>query len=482
MNWKVILHFNGYLLIFLGVSLIFPLAAGLYYHDDSFRPLLYAMATVIASGAGLVVFNRPRSGEAINRREGMVAVALGWTAAGVAGALPFYFGGVLPSFTDALFESVSGFTTTGASVLTNIEGVSKGYLFWRSFIHWLGGMGIIVLSLAILPLIGVGGMELYKAEVPGPMPDKLQPRIKETAKTLWKVYIVFTLCQIFLLKAGGMSLFDCLCHTFATMATGGFSTRNLSIGSFNSAYIDGVIILFMMLAGINFTLHYRMLKGEGLAFWKDAECRFFLVLVAAMTLIVTWNIYGPVYATIGIALRHGAFQVVSIITTTGFATADFEVWPGLSQLILFLCMFIGASAGSTTGAIKCIRVLLCLKYCYRELFSLIHPKAVSYVKIVDKTVPDDIMRSVMGFLSLYMLIFIVCSLLLGAMGIDAVTSATAVATTLGNVGPGFGTVGPLDNFFHLPAAGKWVLTWCMLLGRLEIYTLIILLVPEFWRK
>jgi trk system potassium uptake protein TrkH len=482
MSWKKILNITGFLTFFLGLSMGFPLAVGIGFSDGSALPVMYAMIVTLVSGAGLIFFSRSSAEETIDKREAMVAVALCWLAAGFAGALPFYFGQVLPSFTDAVFESFSGFTTTGASVLSAVEAVAPGYLLWRSFIQWLGGMGIIVLSLAILPLLGVGGMQLYIAEVPSPVPDKLQPRVRETAKTLWKVYILFSLCELLLLQACGLNLFDALCHTFTTMPTGGFSTRNLSIAAYESVYVDGVIILFMLFAGINFSLHYQMLRGKTLAFWKDTECRFFLLLVAVLIALVSWDVFGSIYETFGSALRYSAFQVVSIITTTGFATADYEVWPALSQLILFICMFIGASAGSTGGGMKCVRILLGIKYCYKELFSLIHPKAVSHVKLAGKTIPEDVMRSIMGFLCLYVLLFVVCSMLLAAMGVDAVTSVGAVAASLGNIGPGFGEVGPLDNFSSIPLAGKWVLAWCMLLGRLEIYTIIILLVPEFWKK
>lgn len=482
MRWKKILNITGYLTLFVGLSMVLPLVVGLGYADGSFRPLLHAMLVTLAVGAGLIFFSRSADDEAIDKREAMVVVALCWLSAGFAGALPFYFGGVLPSFTDAVFESISGFTTTGASVLTAIEGVAPGYLLWRSFIQWLGGMGIIVLSLAILPLLGVGGMQLYVAEVPSPVPDKLQPRIRETARTLWKVYILFSVSELILLKICGLTLFDALCHTFTTMPTGGFSTRNLSIAAYDSVYVDWVVVLFMLFAGINFSLHFQMLRAKPMAFWRDTECRFFLLLVAGLVAVIAWNLYGSVYDTIGSAVRYSSFQVVSIITTTGFATADYEVWPALSQLILFVCMFIGASAGSTGGGMKCVRILLGIKYCYKELFSLVHPKAVTHVKLAGKTVPEEVLRSIMGFLFLYIVLFGVCSMIMAAMGVDAVTSVAAVAASLGNIGPGFGAVGPLDNFACLPVAGKWLLAWCMLLGRLEIYTMIILLVPEFWKK
>ena len=409
-------------------------------------------------------------------------MALAWTLAGFFGALPFYFAEQFGPFVDAFFESVSGFTTTGSSILSNIEGVPKGILFWRSLIQWMGGMGIIVLSIAILPFLGVGGMQLYKAEVPSPVPDKLKPRIQDTAKALWKVYVIFTVAEIALLLAGGMTPYDAVSHALTTMPTGGFSPKNASVAHYDSAYIDAVIIFFMFAAGLNFSLHYQFLRGKPLAFWKDTECRVFCGGVVALTFVVTLDIYGDVYDSIGKALQYASFQVVSILTTTGFATADYEQWPAMSQLILLVCMFLGGCAGSTGGGVKWLRAMLCFKYCYRELFALIHPRAVSHVKIDSKSVPEEVMRSVMGFLALYLGIFLISAVALAGIGVDFVTSFGAVAATLGNIGPGFGTVGPVENFATIPVAGKWLLVWCMLLGRLEIFTVLIMVVPEFWRK
>jgi trk system potassium uptake protein TrkH len=343
-------------------------------------------------------------------------------------------------------------------------------------------MGIIVLSIAILPFLGVGGMQLYKAEVPSPVPDKLKPRIRDTAMVLWKVYAIFSGAQIILLMLGGMTLFDACCHAFTTMPTGGFSPWNTSVAHFDSVYIDAVIILFMLFAGINFSLHFQLFRGRPLVFWKDAECRFFLATVLILVALVTWDIWGPVYRSLGDALRYGFFQVVSIITTTGYATADYEKWPAMSQLILLLCMIIGASAGSTGGGIKCLRIMLCFKYCYRELFSMVHPRAVTTIKIGGQAVPEDVMRSVLGFILLYLGLFGIACILLAAAGVDFVTAIGAVAACIGNIGPGFGAVGPAENFAQIPVMGKWLLIWCMLLGRLEVFTILILFVPEFWRK
>ena len=462
--------------------MVVPFSFAFFTQDPSLLPLLKAIGTTLAGGGLLAFIFRRARADIISQREGMAIVALGWAGIGLFGAMPFYFSGPPFSFVNAFFESVSGFTTTGSSILTDIEKVSRGLLLWRSFIQWLGGMGIIVLSIAILPFLGVGGMQLYKAEVPSPVPDKLKPRIRETALVLWKVYSVFTAAEVFLLWIAGMSVFDALNHAFTTMPTGGFSTKNASVAAFQSVYIDTIIIVFMLLAGINFSLHYQMLKGRPLSFWKDTECRFFLAICTILTLVVGINVYHTVYPDVGLSLRYAAFQVISIVTTTGYATADYELWPAMSQVILFLCMFAGASAGSTGGGMKCVRIIICLKYCYKELFSMIHPRAVTHIKIGGKSVPDDVVRSVLGFLALYMALFSLCSVLLAGMGVDFVTAIGAVAATIGNIGPGFGIVGPAENYAQIPYWGKWLLSWCMLLGRLEIYTVIILVVPEFWRQ
>jgi len=472
----------GLLTLCLGITMTFPLLVGLYYRDSSMFPMLSSMFITILCGFFMYRGFRGIAIEVMSTREGLAIVFFGWVAAGAFGALPFYFGIESCTFTDAFFESISGFTTTGASIFQDIEKITKGILFWRSLIQWLGGMGIIVLSLAILPFLKIGGMQLYKAEVPSPVPDKLRPRIKETAAILWKVYALLTIMQIILLLLGGMSLFESICHAFTTMPTGGFSTQNTSIAHYQSAYFDTVFIIFMILAGINFTLHYQLLRGQPLAFWRDSECRFYLGLLLVLISIVSINIYGDVYKSFGHSIRLGAFQVISIITTTGFVTADYLQWPAMSQLILLVCMFIGASAGSTGGGVKCIRVILLFKYCYRELFSLVHPKSITHIKIGGRRVPDDVIRSVIGFLALYVGLFAICSILLAGLGVDFVTSIGAVASSIGNIGPGFGLVGPVGNYAGIPAPGKWLLAWCMLLGRLEIYTVIIFLAPEFWRK
>ena len=482
MHLNVIARFISILIFFLGLSMVFPLLVSISYGDSSTSAFL--LSILITSGLGIISYIGIRKNENtyLNHRDGIAIVTIGWVIAGLFGALPFLFSGTIPNFTNAYFESVSGFTTTGASILNHIEDMPKGILLWRSQTQWLGGMGIIVLSIAILPFLGVGGMQLYKAEIPSPIVDKLKPRISETAKTLWKVYLLITVVQIILLFVGGMSFFDCVCHAFCTMPTGGFSTRSASIAYFNSPYTDAIFIVFMLLAGINFSLHYKLFKGDIRIFGKDPECRIFLVLVALLILAVTVDVFGPIYHSLGSAFRYAAFQVTSIITTTGFVTADYEQWPALSRLILLICMFLGAMAGSTGGGIKTMRIILLIKHGYQEIFRIIHPHAVTTVKLGGKPIPKDILSSIWGFFILYIGLFIVATLIMTCLGLDMISAISSVAASIGNIGPGLGIVGPVKNYLSIPVVGKWVLIFCMLLGRLEIYTVIILLVPEYWRK
>ena len=482
MHPQLIVRFSGILLFFLGLSMTAPLGVSLYYKDASAGSFLTVMAITCVLGMFCFFFTRHHKGTQLNHRDGVAIVTLGWFLAGLAGALPYLFSGAITSFTNACFESVSGFTTTGASVVTNIEALPKGILLWRSLTQWLGGMGIIVLSIAILPFLGIGGMQLYKAEIPSPVVDKLKPRISETARVLWKIYVALTLLQVTLLMAGGMTPFDAVCHAFCTLPTGGFSTQNASIAQYESAYFDFVIVVFMILAGINFSLHYRLIKGDLKVFWKDSECRVFLIIVAAFTVLVTFDIYGEVYGSLAKAFQYAVFQVSSIITTTGFASADYETWPDLSQLILLVCMFLGAMAGSTGGGIKVVRLMLMVKHGYQEILRIIHPHAVTTVKLGGKPVPTEVLSSIWGFFILYVGLFVVASLIMAGLGLDFMSAFSSVAASIGNIGPGFGMVGPVKNYLEIPMAGKWVLISCMLLGRLEIYTVIVLMVPEFWRN
>lgn len=481
MRWTIALHVTGLILLCVGLCMFLPLVCGWYYGDTSVAPLFLSLCVTVLAGVFLMFFFQRPKPLVINHREGMVIVSLGWAACAFFGALPFALGG-FPTFTDAFFESVSGFTTTGASILTNIEALPKGLLFWRSLTHWLGGMGIIVLTIAILPFLGVGGMQLYKAEVPGPVADKLQPRIKDTAMSLWKVYVLFTVAEVLLLMFGGMDLFESICHAFGTMATGGFSTRNASIAAYDSAYIDGVITFFMLVAGVNFALHFQLFRGRPLAVWRDPEFRFFAILTLLLTAVVTFSIQSSSYSSWPEALRFGSFQVASILTTTGYATADYELWLPLPQGVLLLCMFIGGCAGSTAGGIKCMRIMLLFKHAYRELFRLVHPRAVLPLKFGPKLVKEEVLTSIWGFFILFIVLFVLSGLALTAMGVDVLTAFAAVVACIGNIGPGLGEVGPVDNYAAIPILGKWVLSFCMLLGRLEIYTVLVLFVPEFWRK
>ena len=448
---------------------------------------LSSLATSLACGLGVsaLLFLAGRNGKAtdLGPREAFVVVSLSWVLCSAIGALPFYFQGSVPTYADAYFEAMSGFTTTGASVLTDIQGNPRGILFWRSLTHWLGGMGIIVLSLAILPFLGVGGMQLFKAEVPGPVPEKLTPRIQQTAVVLWGVYVLMSAAETVLLMVAGMNLFDALTHTFGTMATGGFSPRNLSVGYYQSPAIDWIITAFMFLAGANFTLHYFALRGKLSVFWKDDEFRFYTWVTLFSTLTITAALMlGSHYASLGQAVRYSAFQVVSILTTTGFVTADFEKWPAYTQLLLVVLMFVGGCAGSTGGGIKNIRILLLGKQAAIELKKLLHPRAVLVPRVGGRVVERDAVSSVGVFFVVYMGIFVGASLVMAALGLDILSALTSVAATLGNIGPGLGVVGPMDNFAGVPQAGKWVLSLCMLLGRLELFTVLMLFVPGTWKR
>ncbi|HNY72634.1 MAG TPA: TrkH family potassium uptake protein [Syntrophales bacterium] len=483
MNFRLIAYLVAVLLFCIGLSMTAPLGVALYYGDGSAPALLGSLLLTCGAGGGVFFRTRGQEDFYLSHRDGVAIVTLGWLAAGLAATLPYLLSGAIPDFTNAYFESISGLTTTGSSIFKDVEVLPQGILFWRAQTQWLGGMGIIVLSIAILPFLGIGGMQLYKAETPSPVVDKLTPRISDTAQALWKIYIVLTIIQIFLLMSGGMDWFDSICHTFATMPTGGFSPKNASVGHYQSVYIDFVIVLFMFVAGMNFSLHYKLVKGNVRQFFRDPEFRSYLFITAAIILVITIDLYGAaIYKGIFDACRYAAFQVVSIMTTTGFVTADFEQWPVLSQQLLLLCMFLGSMAGSTGGGIKIMRIVLLLKHCYLEIFRIIHPHATTVVKLGEIPVPQTIMRSIWGFFLLYVGIYIVATVAMAALGLDMISSISAVATCLGNVGPGLGSVGPMDNFSGVPVLGKWLLIFCMLLGRLEIYTIIVLLMPGFWRK
>jgi trk system potassium uptake protein TrkH len=483
MNLRNIFHILGIFVLMIGAAMLPAFVISAALHEEAWSAI--GQAALFTMGAGLLMYVFvPRTGERISlsHREGFVIVTLAWVLASAFGGLPFLFSGVVPTFCDAFFETMSGFTTTGASVISNLDRTSRGILFWRALTHWMGGMGIIILSIAILPILGVGGMQLFKAEIPSPVKDKITPRITETAKNLWLVYVAITAVEIVLLALGGMNLFDAVCHAFATMATGGFSTYDSSVAQFNSLYIEIVIIVFMFVAGMNFTLHYRLFKGDAKSFVRDPEFHFYGAIVLVATALITLDLRFHYFSSLGESLRHAAFQVVSIVTTTGFATYNFDQWPAPSKFILVLLMFIGGCAGSTGGAIKCLRFMVVIKQTFIELTRLIHPHAVISVKIAKVAVPPEIVSSIRSFFFLYIVIAMAAMLALTLLGVDMVTSISGVAATLGNVGPGLGLVNASSTYFEMPQTAKWILSLCMLLGRLEIYTVLVLLVPDFWKK
>ncbi|MDQ7063203.1 MAG: TrkH family potassium uptake protein [candidate division KSB1 bacterium] len=478
-NFRAILHVLFALMLFLGFSLLIPTGVAFIYQENDLLYLLACSLGILLIGG--VGYWLSRIEVELRIKDGFVIVTAGWLLFAAFGALPFYLSGYIPSYTDAFFETMSGFTTTGASILTNIEALPHGLLFWRSFTHWIGGMGIILLSLAILPLLGIGGMQLYKAEVPGPSPDKLSPRIRETAKLLWGVYFLLSAIETLLLWLAGMTFFDAVCHTFGTMATGGFSTKNASIGHYNDPLIDSIIILFMVIAGANFALHYRALRGK-LDYLKDPEFKLYFAIILLAVLFVGLDVLKITGFDWFLTLRQSAFQVVSILTTTGYGTADYESWSASSQLLLLILMFLGGCAGSTGGGIKVIRPLVLFKFGQAELKRLVHPQAVLPVRVGKKAIQKEIVTNIAGFFLFYIGLFVVGSLIMSAMGLDLITAIGSVAATIGNIGPGLGNVGPTDNYASIPVLGKWFLSFLMLAGRLEIYTVIILFSRSFWQK
>ena len=480
-NFKVIFNIIGFLLILDGIAMMLGIPFSIYYNDNDILVLL--ISGTITSLIGFVMYYFTKgSGKDIRKREGYIVVSLGWLAMTLFGAIPFVVHGSIPNFTDAFFETMSGFTTTGASILNDIEAMPHGLLFWRSLTQWLGGMGFIVLSLAILPILGIGGMQLFVAEVPGPTKDKIHPRVRETAKRLWGIYVLFTFAEVILLFIGGMDFFDSVCHSLTTMATGGFSTKQSSIAHFNSPFIQYVIVLFMFMAGMNFSLHYYWLHRKLKPVTQNEEFKFYSFLIIGFTLLVTVGMLFNSNSDFELTFRESLFQVVSMITTTGFVTADYEMWGVFFHVIFFLLLFIGGSAGSTGGGIKVVRHLLLIKNSALELKRLIHPRAVIPVRYNKISVNQDIVFNIMAFLLFYIAIFVFGTLVLAFIGLDFLTSMGAVATSLGNVGPAIATVGPVDNFSHIPDFGKWFLSFLMLMGRLELFTVLIIFSPSFWKK
>ncbi len=488
MNKRIVFHIVSIVTLVIGIAMSACALLSHYWHDPVSTQYSLAVSSIITAIFALTMLYLTRGDINLSRRDGFGVVTFGWIFAALFGALPYIFSGVIPHPVAAFFETMSGFTTTGASVLPDgnyltLESIPRGILFWRALTHWFGGMGVLVLCVAILPFLGVGGMQLYRAEMPGPSKDRLTPRITTTAKLLWGVYALLTLLEILLLRfAGKMNWFDSFCHTFATMATGGFSTRTASVGAYNSVIIDCIIIFFMFLAGVNFSLHYHALTGKADRYFKDPEFRFYFLFLLSCGLFLTLNVWGPVYDHFGESLRVSFFQATSILTTTGFATADFDIWPQPSRMLLVLMMFVGGCAGSTGGGMKVVRIMIMWKKMIKEARLFMRPQAVLQVKLGAKPVEQEVVSNIAAFFTIFVIIFVLASFLMTFFTPDLVTAATSVVATLGNIGPGLNAVGATQNYATIPITGQIILSICMLLGRLELYTVLILFLPSFWKR
>lgn len=481
MKIRLVVSLVGMISMVMGICMLVSMVVSLIYGEND-TAFWIALSSLIAVTVGFVGFKqyKPQDGE-LGLKEGFGIVGFSWLAASLVGALPFMLTGSIPNFAMAFFETASGLTTTGSTILSDIEALPRGILFWRSFTHWLGGMGIIVLSVAILPYLGLGGMQMYKAESPGPTKDKLEPRIQQTAKLLWGVYVAVTVACFVLLWLAGMDIYDAACHTFGTVATGGFSTYNASLGYFKQPLIQYIVIFFMLISGISFALHYRALTGEPKAYLRTAELRFYLLLVFASTFIIYFSRVDsgvPVEQN----FRESLFQVVSIITTTGYGTADFELWKPVAQFTLLALMVVGGCAGSTGGGLKVIRVLLLTKYLKISLNQQLHPSGVFVIKLDGVRVKREVIQNILGFGMVFVFIITISTFILTLYGVDVLTAATAALSCVSNIGPGLGDVGPTENFASIPTPGIWVLSLCMIMGRLEFFSLLILFLPQTWQR
>lgn len=493
LNTQIIIHLMGLLLLFNGgFMMLAALMSGIYSDGVTYQIALAAVTTLF-TGTVAMYFTRGHKKE-VKRREGYIIVSFGWMVMSASGVLPYLFSGAIPSVTDAFFETISGYTTTGASILNDIEVLPEGILFWRSLTHWIGGMGIIVLAIAILPLLGIGGMQLFAAEAPGPGGDKLHPRITDTAKRLWFIYLGYTVAETLLLKLAGMSFFDAINHAMSTLSTGGFSTKNASIAYWSDQpIIQYIIIFFMFLAGTNFVLSYFAFKGKVQKILRDEEFKFYRVFIAIFAILAALVVYFQASVPVSdyhpmvwgageSAFRHALFQVLAVVTTTGFVTADFTAWTPFLTVFFFGLMFAGGSAGSTSGGIKVMRHILIIKNGLLEFKRTLHPSAIIPVRFNGKTVTEHIVYNIIAFFVLYMLLFIIGAFVLGFLGLDFISAVGGAASSLGNVGPAFGSLSPLNNFSGLPVLGKWWCGFLMLAGRLELFTVLILLTPYFWKK
>lgn len=497
MNYGLLAKYLGYFAIAIGLLMIPSVgwAVG-FWEPHALWGLLAAITVSVVVGAILLTLGR-NAPSWMHQREALGLVGFAWLAAAGLGALPYVYSGVL-SPVDAFFESMSGFTTTGASVLTDFEGAPKSILFWRSFTHWLGGMGIVVLFIAVLPYLGAGGKQLFRSESPGPDPRGLRPRIKKSASLLWKIYLSLTVFETIALMVAGLDLYEALCHTFGTLATGGFSTRKESIAGFNSIAVETIIIFFMVCAATNFALYFGALRGNWKAIWKDTEWRVYIALLVLCSLAVALNLIGfqgslkaedvvgaagdrPGHYTLGQGLRYGTFQVVSIMTTTGYCTANFDAWPYFSRMLLVMLMFVGGCAGSTGGGLKVVRVIMLVKMAYWRLERTFRPKTIRALRVSGVVVDDEVQNMVYGFFVLYLMWFAIGTVIMSALGLPFQTAVSSVAATLNNIGPGLELVGASLNYQLMPAVGKIFLSLCMVLGRLELFSICVLLVPSFWR-
>ena len=478
MNYSIVLYILGCVLKFESAFLVLPALVGLIYREHASVSYLAVAVLCLILGV-LLTHKKPRSTN-LYTREGFVAVALSWIIMSIFGAIPFVLTGDIPFYVDALFETISGFTTTGSSILTDVESISKASLFWRSFSHWIGGMGVFVFIMAILPMMGGSTMNLMKAESPGPSVSKLVPHVKDTAKILYGIYIAITICEATILRALGMPLFDSLCTTFGSVGTGGFGIRNDSIAGYSPA-IQITITVFMILSGINYTAYFYILTGKIKELFKIEEVRWYLAIIFGSVAVITWNVRS-LYPTFSETLRHAFFQVGSIITTTGYATTDFDLWPALSKTLLVTLMFIGACAGSTSGGIKVSRILILLKTIRKELSLIIHPRQVKKIRMDGHPVDHETLRSANVFLVVYFVLLLTSMLLISVDEFDFSTNFTSVVTVLNNIGPGLNLVGPTQNFSIFSPFSKFVLMFDMLAGRLELFPMMILLMPSTWKR
>ena len=483
MNIKLLIKVISILLLIVSGFMLFPIIVAyvygeLYIIKYFIIPIVFSIIIFII----IKIFTLHQNQRALSTKDGFLLVTLSWLTSSLISAIPYYLSGTIPSFIDAFFESMSGLTTTGATILSDIEALPKAILFWRSLTHWLGGMGIVVLTVAIFPLLGIGGLQLIKAEAPGPAVDKITPKIAGTAKILWITYITLTALQTALLLFGGLNFFDAITHTFGTLATGGFSPKNGSVGYYNSAYIDWVITVFMLMGGISFIVYFKIITGKFQSILRSTEIKAYLTIFAVSSLIIAINLYGRSYQTISDSIRFAGFQAASIMTTTGFITSDYSQWPILSQSIIFILMFVGGCSGSTAGGIKVIRIVTLLKQGINEIKLLIKPRGIYSIRIDNKVVKKQLVYSVSGFVLLYLFLILLIAVIVASGEHDLFTSFVSAIAVVGNVGPGFGDINPVNNYGFFQDYIKWFLTFGMLAGRLEVYTVLAIFLPVFWRK